>query len=207
VKRFDSVFQQRLKETIQSIEQHTGAELVVAVSPHSGSYLLVNALGGVLFSCLALLAVLFLPDEYDLHEIFLYTLYGFFIGFGLVTFVSPLKRLFIPSKMLHKNVELHARAFFQKAGIYETTSRTGVLFYFSFFEKAVYILPDKNVKQSIPKQEWDNMENHLKKVFSHMSPAPVLVKELGELTGIFEKYAPRSADDVNELSDDLRVDE
>lgn len=207
MKHFDANFSASLKGAIQTIESRSGAEIVVAVSPGSDSYHTVSLLGGILFSFLSLFVTLFIPVEYHVWEIFSFSIYGLLLGFSLLHFITPLKRALIPERVLRTNVELHARSYFQKAGICGTSERTGLLIYFSFFEKIAYLLPDTGLRRMIPAGEWDSMEQALTKVYSSSRPAGAILEALESLAPTFARHVPRSEYDKNELSDDLGVDE
>ncbi|EIJ42890.1 putative membrane protein [Beggiatoa alba B18LD] len=198
-------FKTRLWETIAQIEQQSLVEIVVIIKPRSDTYIDASLWCGAFFSLLTYTFFMFSPWVFGDYLIYTGTIIAFTLGTILSIFLPYLKRVVLTKKRLKRQVEIMARALFQKAGIYNTHSRAGVFIYFSLFERCVYILPDNAAYSAIPFDEWDNLNQQFHQIFTTANPAITLLKTLSQTRTLFHRYLPPVENDINELPDDLEV--
>ena len=71
------------------------------------------------------------PIEYDPYLMYTFSFFASVILLVALTFVPDFQRIIIPKKIRQKNTEIHARAIFQKAGMYKTVKNSAFLVYYS----------------------------------------------------------------------------
>jgi len=206
MKLFNNQFKTKLYEAIKNIEDNSLVEIVVIIKPASGKYRDVSVWSGVVFSILLYTFFMFSHFEFDVYLIYAFTVLGFFFAWTLVGATSFVQKIFVKKSRKQRNVEINARAIFQKGGIRFTKEQIGILFYVSLFEKMVFILPDRGAEQSIPLEEWQNMKTDFQKIFDAQNPADALIEKLNRWQPVFAKYIPPIENDINELPDDLEVE-
>jgi putative membrane protein len=206
MKRFNEVFRTKLYDTIQDIEDNSQIEIVLLIRPQSGLYRDIAVWAGMLFSFALFTFFMFSPFEFDVFMIYIFTILSFFAVYTLFKAVPEIGSGFIRKSRKEKNVEINARALFQKGGIRFTNKRIGTLIYFSLFEKKAFLLPDRGAQTAVPKEEWDKMENELQNVFSNPNMPEAILITLSSFKPIFSKYIPSVENDVNELPDDLNIE-
>lgn len=188
-------------ETVQAIESRTAAEVVITVHATSGHYRHTDYLVGFLLSLAALVAMLFLPQEFSLELFVPGVVLSFLTGVLLMSLLPGLRRRFTRRALLEQNVRTAARAAFVELGISRTRGRTGILVFVSTFERRVEVVTDIGVDFAVLGAEWTQALAALSAaVTGSRAPAPFFQALLG-LTPLLERLLPRSEDDVNELPD------
>jgi putative membrane protein len=203
--RFNEDFRTKLYDTIKKIEDNSLVEIVVIIKPSSGKYRDIPVWSGVVFASLLYTFFMFSHIEFNVYLIYVFTILSFFLAWSLVAATGFVQKLFVKKERKHRNVEINARAIFQKGGIRFTQERIGTLFYVSLLEKMVYILPDRGAENAIPAEEWQNMHDDFQKIFSAGNIADELIVRLNKWQPIFSKYIPPVENDVNELPDNMDV--
>jgi putative membrane protein len=206
MKRFNEDFRTKLYDAIKNIEDNSLVEIVVLIKPQSGSYRDIAAWTGIIFSFLLFTFFMFAPVDFDVFLIYAFTIISYFGIYFLIMAVPELIARAIPKSRKHRNVEIFARALFQKAGIRFTNQKIGTLIYFSLFEKKVFILPDRGAETAVPAEEWTKINNVFQAVFSTTDLPKAILNALAECKSIFSTYIPLVENDINELPDDLNVD-
>ena len=206
MKLFNNQFKTKLYEAIKNIEDNSLVEIVVIIKPASGKYRDVSVWSGVVFSILLYTFFMFSHFEFDVYLIYAFTVLGFFFAWTLVGATSFAQKIFVKKSRKQRNVEINARAIFQKGGLRFTNEHIGTLFYVSLLEKIVYILPDRGAEHALPLEEWQNMKTDFQKIFDVQNPADALIEKLNRWQPVFAKYIPPIENDINELPDDLEVE-
>ncbi|MCF6184749.1 MAG: hypothetical protein L3J56_09035 [Bacteroidales bacterium] len=205
MKRFNDDFKSKLYETIEDIENNSLVEIVSIIKSQSGLYRDIS----LWVASISLFSVsswmMFSRIVFSVWLIWLIPILTFIIVYLLTEIVKPWKHLFVKKKRMKRNVEIYGRAIFQKGGIRFTNERIGVLFYLSFFEKQVLILPDRGAFTAVPDEEWQKMNERFLTVFYGKNPADAFISELKKCKEIFAKYILPVENDINELPDDLEV--
>ncbi len=205
MKRFNESFRTKLYETIEFIENNSLVEMVVIIKPRSGKYRDVPIWCGVIFSFLLYTFFMFSAFEFGVYMIYGMTILSFLLVYSFVSVVSVFLELFTSTKRKARNVEINARAIFQKGGIRFTEERIGTLMYISLFEKQVFILPDRGAENAIPIDDWKEIKEDFQSVFESGDVPAELIKKLYRWQPVFAKYIPPIENDINELPDDMDV--
>ena len=95
---------------------------------------------------------------------------------------------------------------FLEEEIFNTRHRTGIMIFISFFEHKVIVMADRGISKVVEQKEWDKivaeLVNHIRseKIIEGVEAG---IKRCGEI--LLEKGFHKTADDINELRDDLRI--
>jgi len=206
MKKFNEDFKTELYQTIEEIEDNSLVEVVTVIKSQSGRYIDISFAAGTVFMFLVYTYFMFAPTIYNVYLIYFLSIISFFIGFSVVEFIAPIKRILVSKKRKNKQVEVFARASFQKGGIRHTSEKVGILIYLSLFEKNVFIIADRGAETALPGDEWMKIRVGFQAIFSTQNIATEFIEQLKACKTVFSEYIPSTEDDVNELPDDLDVD-
>lgn len=201
----DQEFKTRLWDAIATIEGESGVEVVVIIKPASADYNDAALMGGAILSFVVFSFFVFAPIVFGDYLIYTGTPVAFALGVLLVSYVPSLKRLLSGTARRRRQVEIMARALFQKGGLHRTQDGVGVLVYVSELEQQVYLLADHGVMEAFPVEEWEALEASFRGVLRASDPPAVLLDTLAASGPVFARYIPVEPDDVNEIPDDLEV--
>jgi putative membrane protein len=191
----------RAVQAVKTFELETSAELVITVKKRAREYPEVHLLFGSVFALLTLLFLLFYPLDFSTTMMPLDTLVGFAVGNVLSRILPPLQRLGLSPEKRRSIVEQAAKAAFYDLGVSKTTGRTGVLVYVALFEGVVAVVPDAGVTpeaKSAAEKARAALEAAVARV--DISAFSETLEALGKSFGATMR---RSADDVNELPDEV----
>jgi len=188
---------------IRSIEQQSAAEVVVTVRHHSASYLHADLIVGALGGVATLGVMLFSPWPFSVQSIFVDPLLaGLVLGFA-ATQVPLLRRWLLSRRCRREAVRRLARSLFVDKGVGSTRGRTGILVHLSLLERMVEVVADDAVVTAVPPDVWrravDAVEAELRRGYDGSAVAG----RIAALGGVLGRYLPRTADDVNELPDEV----
>ena len=186
---------------VKAFEAQTSAELVITVKKQVRSYLEAHLIFGSIAAFGALLFLLFYPLDFNTTLMPLDTFLAFPIGFALSRILPPLQRLALSAKKRRETVEQAAKAAFVDLGVTKTTGRTGVLVYVSLFEGVVAIVPDAGITPEA-KAAAEGARDALEAALARID-IKSFAETLEALGTAFSTTMARSADDVNELADDI----
>ncbi len=212
-KRFSTQDLERIKAAVHQAESKISGEIVPVFVEKSGFYGVANYRAGVVAAMLAFLLVIFF-DRYmpslAIYDPLLILL--FIIVFGLLgavasKYVDIIKRIFIPQRHLDRSTRQRAETAFLQEEVFNTRHRTGIMIFISFFEREVMVIADRGISKVVEQKEWDKMVQgiiqniRMGKVVDGMEGA---ILRCGEI--LLERGFVKTADDVNELKDDLRME-
>ncbi|MHC5039391.1 MAG: TPM domain-containing protein [Planctomycetota bacterium] len=147
----------RIEKAVADAEKGTSAEIVVVITPQSGSYLDRELLFGVAIGLVALAFLIFSPWAFHPALAFV----DFLLAFGLATLVcnrvSLLKGFVVRERRREKNVTAGSLISFVHEGVGATRERNGILVFASLFEGAVRILPDFGIEGKVGESEWNRI--------------------------------------------------
>jgi putative membrane protein len=206
MKRFNEDFRTRLYDTIKDIENNSLVEIVVLIKAQSGSYRDIPIWAGMIASFVVYTFFMFSPFEFDVYLIYAFTLLSFPLVYTIFTSLPKLKAKFTKRCRMDRNVEINARAIFQKGGVRFTSERIGTLIYLSILEQKVFILPDRGAKNAVPAQDWEKIEADFQSIFNEANLPDALLEKLASCQPIFHEFIPPVENDINELPDDLDVE-
>ncbi len=204
---FTTEEKEKLKVTTQDVESRTIGEIVVMVVDHSDHYIEAEVLGSVLLGSLLSLILTVLVFNSSVWAYIPLTFIFFFPCWFLFIKVETFKRLFIGIRRKEEAVRLRAeRAFFER-GLYRTKKNTGVLFFLSLLERKVWVLADKGIHGKMDQGTLDRFANEVSKGVREGRACDALSRAIQEIGALLSRHFPITADDTDELSDDVITEE
>jgi putative membrane protein len=191
-----------VKNAIVTAESSTSAEVVVTVKPRSSHYREFDYVVGAFFALAMLCGLLFHPAELDENWFPVAVIVAFALGAVVCATFWPLKRALIRKGRLDAEVARAAREAFVRMGIHGTSGRTGMLVYVSAFEKRAELVLDLGLD---PAKLGDAFAGLRARIETAASQGDVdrFAQAVAEIGKALEGVLPRSADDVNELPDEV----
>ncbi|UQA56564.1 hypothetical protein [Polyangium aurulentum] len=190
---------------VRDLEMKTSAEVVVAVRPVSGHYRHTDYLVGYVLALGALSVFLFHPEPFAYDVFPLEMTAAFAFGALVCANLAPLRRALTARKLLDESVRRAARAAFVDLGVSRTQGRTGLLVYVSTFERRVEIVADCGVDLAALGADFEASRARLERAVAREVDFERFLEALGALGEALGKALPRAANDVNELSDEVRA--
>jgi uncharacterized membrane protein len=92
---------------------------------------------------------------------------------------------------------------FKKLGMDKTADRNGVLFYLAVDDRKFAIIGDAGINAKVPVGFWNEISELLRKNFSEGKFTEGLTEGIIMAGSQLKAFFPRSADDVNELTDEI----
>lgn len=201
---FEAKAHEAVRAAVGRVEARSAVELVVAVRKSSDVYRDADWLAGAAFGFVILLLLLFLPQPFRVEWMPLDVLIGFVLGAGATAFAPPLKRLFLTASRMNGAVDRAALVDFVGSRVSETRGRTGGLVYVSILERSVRVVWDAGARRVEESEGYDLALEALQASVARLD-REAFVRSLLAIGKICEKKLPRSADDVNELPDEVRA--
>ncbi|MBI1768650.1 MAG: hypothetical protein HY015_09070 [Bacteroidetes bacterium] len=211
--RFSTAELERIKAAVRKAEDKISGEIVPVFVEKSGFYSIANYRAAMVFGSLAFIMIIFFDRYYppmaiyDPLIIFLsVTLIGI-VGALASHFINSLQKLFVSQEHLNRATRQRAETAFMQEEVFNTRHRTGIMIFVSFFEREVMVMADRGISKVVEQKEWDKIvqgiiQNIRKdKVIEGIEGA---ILRCGEI--LLEKGFHKTADDVNELRDDLRIE-
>ncbi len=203
----------RIKSAVKKAEDKISGEIVPVFVERSGFYTIANYRGVLLLAAATFIAIIIF-DRYvpalaildPMFMLFMVATGGLFGGI-LTHSIQPLKRILISRNHLDQATKKRAETAFLDEEVFNTRHRTGILIFISFFEHEVIVLADRGISKVVDQKEWDTLVQQLiekirmGKVTDGIEAA---ILRCGEI--LLEKGFLKTADDINELSDDLRTE-
>jgi putative membrane protein len=213
-KRFTAEQLDRIKSAVHQAEDKISGEIVPVFVERIGFYTIANYRGGILLAAITFIAIIifdrYIPSLAILDPMFIFfvvTTAGL-LG-GIITHTVPfIKRRLVSRDHLDQATRRRAEAAFLEEEVFNTRQRTGILIFISFFEHEVMVLADRGISKVVDQKEWDELVQRLierirmGKIVEGIEEA---ILRCGEI--LYEKGFLKTADDINELRDDLRTDE
>jgi putative membrane protein len=206
----------RIKAAVKAAEDKISGEVVPVIVERSGFYTVANYKASVIAASIAFVFMIIM-DRYIIEDasntlyydpvfIFVVVTFAGILGALVPNFIDPLKRLLISQEQLDQSTHLRAKNAFLDEEIFNTRQRTGIMIFISFFEHEVIVMADKGISKVVDQKEWDNIVAALitqiraGKIVDGLETA---IRRCGEI--LLEKGFVKTADDINELGDELRI--
>lgn len=204
----------RIKAAVNDAESKISGEIVPVIVAKSGHYTIANYKASLFAGAFAFLLIIIF-DRYvptlaiydrDPLMIFFAVLVAGGLGALAANFIDPLKRVLIEQKHKDHATRQRAENAFLEEEVFNTRQRTGIMIFISFLEQEVIVMADTGISKVVEQKEWDkiviNLTDHIRrdKIVEGLEGA---LKRCGEI--LLEKGFVKTADDVNELRDDLRI--
>ncbi|SHH99330.1 putative membrane protein [Chryseolinea serpens] len=215
--RFSDQDLQRIKTAVKDAENSISGEIVPVIVERSGQYMTANYKAAIVGGSLAFILMIIL-DRYIISDysntlfydpvfIFFVVILGGLVGGLLPNFVEGLKRQLVGQVQLDQVTRQRAETAFLEEEVFNTKHRTGIMIFISFFEHEVIVMADRGISKVVEQKQWDKIVADLVgqirdgKIVEGLEAG---IKRCGEI--LLEKGFHKADDDVNELSDDLRID-
>ena len=212
-KRFTTQDLDRIKAAVHKAESNISGEIVPVFVEKSGFYSVANyraaGVAGALVFMLVILFDRYMPTFaiYDPLLIFLLIVMFSLIGALISNYVDFVKRIFIPQQHFDRATRQRAETAFLQEEVFNTRHRTGIMIFISFFEREVMVIADRGISKVVEQKEWDKMVQGIIqniRMGKVVDGIEVAILRCGEI--LLEKGFLKTADDVNELKDDLRIE-
>lgn len=212
-KRFSQQELDRIKQAVKSAEEHISGEIVPVFVERSGTYQIALYRAGSFAAALAFLTIIifdrYVPAlaVYDPQIIFFIVLAVGLLAALATRIIDPLRRLLVSQAHLDNATRQRAENAFLEEEVFNTRHRTGIMIFISFFEHEVIVLADRGISKVVEQKEWDDI---VAKVIQYIKQGKLTegmeaaIKRCGEI--LLEKGYHKTADDINELRDDLRTE-
>lgn len=200
---FRDAAKQSTATSVKRVEAQTSAEVVVAVRRRSGDYRVVAYHFGLALGALVVLYLLLAPQLFSVAAIAMDGALGFALGLVLALNIAPLLRLLSRERRLAQSAADAARVAFYDLGISRTSGRNGLLVFVSTFEQRALVLVDVGIAVDKLGPKWTEANAALSAAVKARD-VPAFERALEGLGPILGELMPRSADDVNELPDEVQ---
>lgn len=215
-KKFSDSDLQRIKAAVKEAEENISGEIVPVIVERSGRYLIANYKGSLFGAAIAFVAMIVL-DRYIIQDasntlfydpvfIFLIVILGGVVGAVIPYFSEVFRRLLLSQVYMDQTTRRRAENAFLEEEVFNTRQRTGIMIFISFFEHEVIVMADKGISKVVEQKQWDLIVADLVaqiRAGNIIEGLEAGIKRCGDL--LLEKGFKKTDDDINELSDDLRV--
>lgn len=215
--RFTETDLQRIKAAVKDAEQKISGEIVPVIVEKSGYYSIANYKGSLIGAALAFIMMIML-DRYVIHDasvtlyydpvfIFFVVILGGVVGAVIPNFLPSLMRMLVSQRHFDHATKQRAENAFLEEEVFNTRHRTGIMIFISFFEREVIVMADRGISKVVDQKQWDKIVADL---ISNIRMGKIVeglegaIRRCGEI--LLEKGFLITADDVNELRDDLRIE-
>lgn len=199
----------RIEEAVKAVEKTTSGEVVPFIVDASSGYRWVHLVWPMVGWMVASSAILIHANHSAFptsvgHAITYQTIVAV-VMFAL-SLIPALKRATIPRRMMEEKVETKCHASFLRAGLTKTKGRTGVLIFFSLFERRVVLWADEGIYSKVPHEYWKDQVDKVVRGIHEGRPVDLICEVIANVGTKLSENFPREADDTNELSDSLRTE-
>src|SRR5690349_12964551 len=146
--------QRTVQAAVTQAEAATSAEIIVAVRRLSGRYREADYLFGFIVALAALLALLYLPEEFPLWVFVPETALAFLIGTVIASRSPWLRRWLTTQGVKRENVRQAALATFAEMPCSRLPGRNGVLVYVGLMERQVEVVTDCGLRLTALGTAW-----------------------------------------------------
>jgi putative membrane protein len=190
-----------LKRAITTVEACSSAEIVIAVRRRSARWHHAHLIVGAVVAFAALSFMLWDEHVFALASIWIDPFVAGAVAGAAVQLLPMLQRALTPRRARRKAVRRAALVAFHERGVRRTTGRTGVLVYVSLLERMAEVVPDDAVLRAAPLDEWRAATHEIDLAVARGGRATAAA--IAALADVLGPCLPVSADDVNELPDDI----
>lgn len=203
-KFLDAAARTAFTRAVETIEQGSAAEVVVAVRRRSAPYLHANVVIGVAVAIAGLAAMLFSAHPFVLTSILIDPFVVGGVAGAVVELLPAVKRHLSPRALRQREVLRAARATFVERGVHRTRDRSGILIYISWLEHEAAVVFDAGIERALPAEVQADAVRSLTAAIAGGGAA--VARQLERFAPAMAAAMPRRADDVNELPDAVDSD-
>jgi len=205
----------RIRDAVAQAEGRTSGEIVPYIVSQSSGYDVAvwrgASLGAVLALGVMMLLLLFyegwgLAWLYSSGSVAVLVLIAGSLGAVATAFIAPLKRMLAGNALLARAVHQRAMQAFVEEEVFNTRDRTGILLFISLLEHRIEVLGDAGINQKVTPDEWTDVVLRIREGIKAGRVGDGLVDAIAMCGALLERGGVEiRPDDVNELSDDLRM--
>jgi putative membrane protein len=200
---FTSEEQERIRRAVAAAEQKTAGEIVPMLVAACRPYAEIELSGLAAGLVIGTLAGLFSHDPWGPVQAQLsWPIAGGTLGFILCR-IPAIKRRVISQTHVAEAVYLRSLAAFTAHGLHYTKAHTGILILASLFEHRVVVLADKGINEKVPAGTWDEVVKIVTSSLKSGNACDGFCKAIQRCGDILAQHFPRTADDQDELSNNL----
>lgn len=212
-KRFSEQELERIKAAVRNAESQISGEIVPVFVEKSGYYSIANYRAALLGAAAIFLLIIvfdrYVPSlaVYDPLLIFVFVALGGMVGALKAHFIPFVRRMMLSQSHLDQATRKRAENAFLEEEVFNTRHRTGIMIFVSFFEHEVMVMADRGISKVVEQREWDKLVGDIIKSIKQgkiVEGIEAAIGRCGEI--LLEKGFIKTADDVNELRDDLRIE-
>lgn len=205
---------QRIEGAVRQAETRTAGEIVPYIVARCDDYeeaLWKSATLGALAAVVAALGA------YHWLEIWgvplwmwmaLPPLAGGAVGYLLPALLPAVRRFLVPEERRVQRARQRAETAFLEEEVFDTRDRTGILLFLALFEHQVVVLGDSGINAAVPAGAWEEIVAEMVAGIRAGQPAAALEEGVERCGALLEAHrVERRDDDVDELSDQLRLRE
>ena len=192
-----------LRSAIHAVEESSSAEVVITVRRQSDRYTHTHAGVATVLASAALAFLLFSPYNFSLWSVLVDPLIVGLVSYYCSTQIPSISRWLNSDQTLGRHVRSAAHAAFFEKGIRHTRERTGILVFISLVERRVEIVPDSGVIQAVPPVPWREAVCRINTAMQQHVDGVSVAEHVAKLGDLLRHVLPRSADDENELPDEV----
>jgi putative membrane protein len=211
--RFSAADLERIKAAVHKAEDKISGEIVPVFVEKSGFYSIANYRAAMVFGSLAFVLIIFFDRYYP--SLAIYDPLKIFLGVALIGiigamtshFFNPIQKLFVSQDHLNRATRQRADTAFMQEEVFNTRHRTGIMIFISFFEREVIVMADRGISKVVDQKDWDKIVKGITqniRMGKLIDGIEAAILRCGEI--LLEKGFHKTADDVNELPDDLRIE-
>jgi len=218
------VFSVQEKETIKravaEAERRTSGEIVPVMATVSGHYHRAEDIFGVLTGLLfvSLAWIFFQRVEpvqgiwasghavaVGLISVLLSFTAGFIVGAAAASHFPILKHPFLTGHEMKEEVARSAAVAFERFRMDKTQGGSGILIYVSLFERMVCVQGDEAIGKKISQSDWNEVRDSIIEGIRANRPCDGFCRAISKCGDLLAEHLPIQPNDVNELSNELRL--
>ena len=214
-KIFDQDNVAKIKTAVTNAENESSGEIIPCVVQQSSHYEEVSV-KAFFFSILIMAIVLVIYElnhdmwfpEFKMGMPIITTIIllaaGMF-GFTAVHFLPGLRRKLLGKERMSYATLRHAKVMFLENEVFRTKNRTGILIFVSLFEHQVHVLADKGLKDKVQQEQWNEVVSLVVDGIKNGNASQGIITGIQKCGEILKIHSPATANDRNELPNDLHV--
>lgn len=196
---------ERVELTIDEVERHTAAEIVVTTLLRSEPYSDVRLWATVAVASFAAAAAHVIHPSWEVTPL-LFLQFGVGVVAWFVCGLPPVLRLLLPKHRSQAAAERAAELAFLEYGIFNTRERTGVLILLSELEHKAVILGDQGIHARLQDKGWNELVAILSQNIRNKKPGDGLCDVITRLGKTLADTVPADrSDNPNELENHVRT--
>ncbi len=186
-----------LEKTIDRLEAHTCAEVVLVIKDFSGTYQDLHYLAGLATTLLSVIGLHASTRPLSATAVVLTQLFAFILGVGLAK-LFRFEKILATRKRKRLQVEKSAHRQFYEKQIHTARANAGILLYYSITERSGLMLADEGARNAIG-PHWDRYSRQFNRACRPRLRKNA-AKHLAEFFGTFGVFLGQVLPPTNEVS-------